>query len=387
MFERFEKTLEELKDKGLFRSIRYCEPVSPVRFRVEGRVFLNFGSNNYLGLTHHPEVIKASVEAVKIFGTGGGASRLITGSHILYEKLEKELAEFKGFPSCLVFSSGYTANIGIISALCSRKSAIFCDKLAHASIIDGALLSRAKFFRFFHNDTNHLEELLKKHKDYEFKLIITEGVFSMDGDIPPLPEILKLAEEYDALMLLDDAHATGVIGDSGRGTLEFFKLRSSRIICMGTLSKALASLGGFVCAEKIIIDYLVNKGRSLIFSTALPPSAVAVGIKALEIIKKEPERVKRLQKNIKYLRRRLSDKGIKTHEFPTAIFPIIIGDTRKTLEVSEYLAKKGIFAPAIRPPTVPEGTARLRISLSAMHSEEDLDLLADTLEEALSKIS
>ncbi len=386
--EEIKNELRVLKEKNLYRVLRKVEFLSPVRIKIEGKELISFCSNNYLGLTHHPEVISAGITALKLWGTGGEASRLISGNHILYKNLEKKLAEFKETETALVFPTGYSTNIGVISALAGvfssvskkGKAGIFCDKLAHASIIDACLLSRANFFRFKHNDPEDLRSLLKKHTDLFPKIIITEGVFSMDGDIAPLKELLEIAEEFDALLFVDDAHATGVIGKNGKGSLSFFNLKwNPRIIQMGTLSKALASLGGFVCTSEILKKYFINKCRSLIFTTALPPGVLAVSLKALEILAKDESLVLKLQKNVNLIKKLLKEEGFEVHDYPTAIIPLIVGDAERALSLSEKLFEKGFLVPAVRPPAVPEGKARLRITVSSAHTEEEIEAFVKAL--------
>jgi len=376
----FQEEVEELKKKGLHRNLLVIESAQRPRVKVEGRNFLLFSSNNYLGLANHPQLKKDTKKAIDKYGVGAGASRLISGNMILHQKLEKKIAEFKECEEAIIFTSGYTANIGVIPALVRSGDLVIIDKLCHASIIDGCRLSKAKLQVYPHRDVEALEKILKRSDKKAIKrLIITEGIFSLDGDISPLPEILTLAKKYEALILLDDAHATGVLGKEGRGTCEYFNLKDNCIIQMGTFSKALGSLGGFVGANKSLIDYLRNKARSFIYSTALPPSVIATSLSALEIVKSNPRPRERLWKNVNYLKKKLKELGFNLLNTTSQIIPLIVGDNEKTLRVSESLYQEGILIPAIRTPTVPKGTERLRITLMATHQKRDLDYLISVL--------
>ncbi|RKX59095.1 MAG: 8-amino-7-oxononanoate synthase [Thermodesulfobacteriota bacterium] len=380
------KEIEELKQKNLYRRLRELKILSPTHAIINGKEVILFCSNNYLGLTHHPEVINVANEIIKKYGTGSGASRLISGHNHLYKELENTLAKFKEVEAALVFSTGYTTNIGVISALVGRKDAIFCDKLAHASIIDGCLLSGAKIFRFKHNDLEHLKWLLEKETQYRRRLIITEGVFSMDGDLAPLPEIYELAGKYDAILLVDDAHGTGVIGEKGKGTLAYYGIKGERIIQIGTLSKAIGALGGFVGGSKIFIEYLINKARSFIFTTALPPAVIASAKKAIEILENDSTLLQKLRENILILRKGISELGFKLPPYPTPIIPLIVGEAEKALKLSERLFEEGFFIPAIRPPAVPKGSARLRITVSAMHTKKEINKLLNTIKKLINEL-
>ncbi len=351
---------------------------------IDGKKVLNLCSNNYLGLANDKRLKTAAISAIKKFGVGSGASRLVSGSNILHKRLEEKLADFKKQEACLVYPSGYSANLGIISSLADRNSIVFCDRLNHASIIDGIVLSRAQLVRYPHKDIKELERLLEHQsagvgtgpracpKQY---LIITDSVFSMDGDIAPLPELLRLAEKYDCLLMIDEAHATGVLGESGRGALEYFGLKANpRLIQMGTLSKALGGLGGFVCASRELIDYLVNRSRSFIFSTALPAALCASAIEAIKIIEKDKSRVQRLKENADFFRDGLRALGFDTLTSQSPIIPILTKDPRRTMELSQKLFKKGIFVQGIRPPAVPTGECRLRLTVTSSHTQDDLNL-------------
>ncbi len=383
VWEEIKTELDTLRQNNLWRQLREITPLSPTRAFINGKEVILFCTNNYLGLTHHPEVIKAAKEALNKYGTGSGAARLITGHNPLYAELEAILARFKQTEAALVFPTGYSANIGVISALVGRKDAIFCDKLAHASIIDGCLLSGARFFRFQHNNVDHLEKKLKSASSYRRRLIITEGVFSMDGDLAPLPELYVLAEKYDAILLVDDAHGTGVMGEKGRGTVFHYRLKGERIIQMATLSKAISALGGFIAGSRLLIEYLINKARPFIFTTALPPAVVASAKKAVEVMEKEPVHWQRLRENIGFLREGLRALGFELPPYPTPIVPLIVGEAETALKLSQKLFEEGLFIPAIRPPAVPPGKARLRITVSAAHTKEEIQILLDKIAQVM----
>jgi glycine C-acetyltransferase len=321
-------------------------------------------SNNYLGLANHPLARKAAIEAIERYGVGSGASRLISGTMTPHRELEERLKEFTG-KDTLLFNSGYHANTGIIPALAGRQDAIFSDRLNHASIIDGALLSRAELVRYPHRDVDSLERLIKKSRA-KGKFVITEGVFSMEGDTPPLREISSISSRYGATLIVDDAHGFGVMGKAGRGTPEHFSMDPPAVY-MGTLGKALGACGAFVSAEKNTIDLLLNRARTLLYSTALPPSVCAATIKALEILKAEPERRKKLRRNASAIR-----KGLGVNEGAAPIIALIVGDAGRTMRLAELLLEKGVFVQGIREPTVPEGTSRLRITVTSEHTESEV---------------
>ena len=370
--------LKETKEKGLYRDLRYIETAQSPRVKIEGKDFILLGSNNYLGLCDDSRLKKAAIDAINKYGVGSGGSRLTTGSYDIHKELEEKLASFKGTEASLIFNTGYMANIGVITSLCDRSSVIFCDRLNHASIIDGCRLSGAKLIRYNHCDMNDLLNKINKHKGSR-NLIVTDGVFSMDGDIAPLPDIIKIAKKHNIMTMVDDAHATGVLGKTGSGTLAYFGLDNEIDIMMGTLSKAVASEGGYVAGKKDLIDYLRNYARSFVYSTALSPSTIAVSIKALEIIEKDEESRVKLLKMSDWFQKELEIAGFNLIRTKTPIIPIMVGQVDKTVEFSKSLLKEGIYIPAIRPPSVPEGTSRLRVSLMATHTQQDL-------EEALTKI-
>ncbi len=375
--------LSRLEEEHLLRVFRNIESEQGVVVEIDGKSFVNFCSNNYLNLSTHPKVVAASREAAGKFGTGGGASRHVSGNHALYEALEGKTAAFKGHESCLVFPTGYMANVGVLSALCGKNDVIFSDELNHASLIDGCRLSRAETKVYPHCDVNALESLLSENTNAKHKFIVTDGIFSMDGDCAPIPEIVKTAEKYDATLIVDDAHGTETLGENGKGIAEYFRLEGKIPVVVGTYSKALGSLGGFVCASSTVIDYLKNKARSLIYTTALPPSVLAASCAALDVAQEEPWRREKLQENAKLLRESLIKAGYNVGHGEHHIIPVIVGDTEKTLALSQKLYDAGILAVAIRPPTVPEGTSRIRFSVT---TGSDLRIL-EKLRIALRKLN
>jgi glycine C-acetyltransferase len=368
-----ERELKERKEQGLLRSLRYLDSYQDRLVTIDGRQLINFCSNNYLGLANDARLKQASAEALERFGTGTGASRLICGSFSLHKKLEEAIANFKHTQGALVFNCGYMANLGIIASLMSKGGIIFSDRLNHASIVDALILSRAKFVRFNHTDVEHLEELLKANKDIEPKLIVTDTVFSMDGDLAPLKDIVRLAKKYSAAIMVDEAHATGVFGPQAAGLAQELGLSSQIDIQMGTLSKALGSFGAFVCAKKKIIDYLINTSRSFIYTTSLPAAVIAASLRAIEIIQREPQLRIRLWDNIRFMQQGLGSLGFNCLNSNSAIIPILTRDNKLTMEFSRELFKRGIFIQGIRPPTVGKNQARLRLTVIATHTRQDLE--------------
>lgn len=383
----FERELKDLKNKGLYRSLRTIGGAQGSRVRLEGREVLLLCSNDYLGLANHPKVKAAAVKAIERYGLGAGASRLVSGTMIPHAELEGRIAAFKGAQSAILFNSGYAANTGIIPALAGRGDIIYSDRLNHASMVDGCLLSRADVKRYRHRDLNDLERLLKKsppsENDMVKRLIVTDGVFSMDGDIAPLREMASLSEKYGAMLMVDDAHGTGALGNKGRGTAEHLSVRAESItVQMGTLGKALGAYGAYVAGSRDLIDYLINKVRPFIYSTALPPCVAAAAIAALDIVEQEPELRTALKGNARYMRAGLNDLGFDTIGSETQIIPVMIGDSDRAVEMMDNLLDEGIFVQAIRPPTVPEGTARLRVTVMASHTVEDLNRALDGFKKA-----
>ena len=376
----FQEQIEHLQGEHLFRSLFPIGSEQSTVIDYDGGKCLLFCSNNYLGLANHPALKMAATSAIESWGVGAGASRLISGNFNINRSLELRLAQFKQTESALVFTSGYTANIGAITALMEKTDLILADRRNHASLVDGCRLSKGKFRIYRHKDTDQLRRLLSSRKENQNTLIVTDGVFSMDGDIAPLPEILSLAEQFDAFIYLDDAHGTGVLGPRGRGTCDHFQLRSNRIIQMGTFSKALGGFGGFVAGGELLVKYLINKARPFIYTTALPPSVLASALASLDIVEKDSILRDQLWKNRDYLFHSLTQLGFNLCGSETPIIPLHIGSSEKALLFSQKLLQGGIFIPAIRPPTVPLGTSRLRMTLMATHTREQIDFLLLLLE-------
>lgn len=369
------ETLAELSDRGLKRKIRTVEGSQSREITLDGRKVLNFCSNNYLGLADDPRLGAAAAASITAEGFGSGASRLVCGNLSSHSRLEEKIAEFKGTERALLFSTGYMANLGIISSLYNRGDMIFSDKLNHASILDGILLSGAEYKRYAHVDMESLEAMLKAAPPLVKKLITTDSVFSMDGDIAPLPAIVALGKKYGAAVMVDEAHGLGVLGKNGKGAVEHFGLEGQIDIQMGTFSKAAGSFGAYCCGSNQLIDFLINKARSFIYTTGLPPSVAAASIKGLEIIFQEPQRREKLWKNTEFLLKALKDMGFDTLNTQTPIIPIVVKDALLSVRFSEKLFEEGIFVSAIRPPTVPANTARLRVTVMATHTEQDLNKL------------
>ena len=366
------KYIHEVKQHDLYRAPVSYQPLDAVHVEAEGQRYLLLATNNYLGLTHCLAVKQAAMDAIEEYGTGSGGARLTTGSHPLYEKLEQQLALFKGTEAALIFNTGYMANVGIISALVNKGDVIFSDALNHASIIDGCRLAKGQTAVYRHADMAHLAEVLENTPCQGQRFIVTDGVFSMDGDIAPLDKIVVLAEKYQAMVMVDDAHGVGVLGESGRGTADYFGLKGRVHIQMGTLSKSLAAEGGYVAGSQALIDYLVNKSRSFIFSTALSPGTVATGYAALEELQARPELVAKLLENADYMRRALVAAGLQIDGAVTPIIPIMVGEAALAVKMAQQLKEQGLIVSAIRPPTVMPGASRLRLTVSAAHEMADL---------------
>ena len=362
MRDKILRELEKFKNEDLYREMPEMENGAGKYIAIGDNQYLNLSSNNYLGLSELDIVRDEAVKAVENYGTTSGASRIVTGNYKIYDDLERKVASYKNFESALVYNSGYAANLAVYSALCGRDTLVFSDKLNHASIIDGIKLSGAKHIRYKHRDMADLEALLEKHKDAKEKVIATDTIFSMDGDVCPLYKIASLAEKYGAMTIIDEAHATGVFG-RGRGYAHEVGLTDRIDVHMGTFSKALGSFGGYVAADEVIIDFLRNKSRSFIYSTSLPPAVVGATIGALKYMAKYPEIGGRLLDAAEDLRLYLMDLGFDTGASMTQIIPVILGENKRALIAKEFLLEKGIYAAAIRPPTVPANSARLRLSL------------------------
>lgn len=371
--------LADIKNNGSYRTLRTIESAQTPRIMKDGRELILLSSNNYLGLTDHPKVKKAAIDAVSKYGTGAGGSRLTSGNTDLHDRLEEKIARFKGTESAIVFSTGYMANIGTIAAIMDKGDLILSDELNHASIIDGCRLSRADVRVYPHRDAAGMEKILKSSR-HRKKLIVTDGIFSMDGDIAPLPEIKDAAEKYDAMLMVDDAHATGVLGKHGGGTADHFNMKANMKadINMGTLSKALASMGGYVAGSNELIDYLRNRARSFMFSTALSPSSAAAALAAIEVIENEcPAR--KLWDNVTFYMKGLQKMGFSIKS-ETHIIPIFTGGPAATLDAAALLEKHGVFVSGIRPPAVPDGKGRIRTSIMATHSRKDIDIALSAIE-------
>lgn len=366
------ETLDSLQHAGLLRSLPRLEGAPGPRIVVNGRSVLLLCSNNYLGLATDERVKQAAAEAIRTFGCGATGSRLISGNLELYTTLEQELAEFKSAEAALVFPSGYQANVGAVSALAGPGDVIFSDALNHASLIDGSRLSRAEIAIYNHGDPEDLERQLRLYPAARRKLILTESVFSMDGDLAPLKDLVLLAKKHRALMMVDEAHATGVFGPTGAGCVEALGLQAQVDIQMGTFSKALGSLGGYIAGSRDLIRYLIQRGRSFVFTTGLPPAVLAASTAALRIARQEPERRESLWHNVRRLRAGLEQSGYDLGPEQSQILPLRLNDERRTMTACRFLLRQGVFVQGIRPPTVPPGTARLRIAPTAVHSEEDI---------------
>ncbi len=373
--------LGAIERRSLTRSIVTPESGPEAHVILGGKRYIHFTSNNYLGLSTDPRVIEAANAATQRYGAGASASRLLCGSTPLHEELEKRLAKLKGTQAALLFSSGYLANVGLISALLGPDDVLFSDSLNHASIIDGARLSRATTVVYRHCDLNDLEAQLKKAKAKR-KLIYTESVFSMDGDIAPLPGLVDLATRYGALLVIDEAHATGILGRDGAGALSHFKIKQGPLVVMGTMSKALGSAGGFVAGDETLIQFLINRCRTFIFNTALPAGSVGAALAALDVIKTEPWRREKVLALAQRLRDGFLRLGYPETPSQTQIVPLVIGAADAAVEMEQHLKHTGILAKAIRPPTVPKGTSRIRFNLMATHEEKDVDTVLKALSKA-----
>lgn len=363
--------LGELRERGLFRRLRLIEGPQGPSVTLDGRPVLLLCSNNYLGLADRTEVREAAAEAALRWGAGSGASRLISGNMEPHRELERRLAAFKGYEASLLFGAGYLANTGAIAALAGRGEVVFSDELNHASIVDGCRLSRAETFVYRHGDLDHLASGLREAGD-RAALIVTDGVFSMDGDVAPLPELLALARRHGARLMVDEAHATGAVGRGGRGSVAAAGLSGEVDVVVGTLGKALGSYGAYACANSETVEFLLNSARPFIFSTAPPPAAVGAALAALAVLEAEPELVGRLQTNAETLRGALAAEGLGVGASATQVVPVEVGDAETTMELCERALRRGVFAQGIRPPTVPKGSSRLRFTAMATHEPREL---------------
>jgi 8-amino-7-oxononanoate synthase len=379
-YTELQNKLNERAALGLLRQRHTLQSAQSPHIVVDGKSYLSFCSNDYLGLANHPQLIRALQQAAEQYGVGAGAAHLVSGHFGSHHQLELELASFVDKPAALLFSTGYMANLGVVQALVGKDDMVFADKFNHASLNDAMLLSRATVKRYRHNDMPQLVQLLDQTESGR-KLVITDAVFSMDGDLAPLPELLALCEKHDAWLLIDDAHGFGVLGEQGRGSLSHFGISSKRIIYMGTLGKAAGVFGAFVAAEQIVIDTLVNHARSYIYTTATPPALASAMLESLQLIASGDALRSHLQSLISQLRNGLSDLPWAVMPSATAIQPLLVGDNQAAVSLSDGLGERGIWVAAIRPPTVPHGTARLRITLSAAHSAVDVTRLIEALHE------
>jgi glycine C-acetyltransferase len=377
--------LDELHRRGLYRSLRPISGPQGPQVLLDGRPVLLLCSNNYLGLTDHPRVRQAAADAAMRWGTGAGASRLVSGNMQPHRRLEQRLAAFKGAEAALLFGSGYLANLGTISALAQRGEVVFSDELNHASIVDGCRMARAETFVYEHANPEHLAWGLNQAEG-RGSLIVTDGVFSMDGDVAPLHDLVELARRHDCRLMVDEAHATGCIGPGGRGTVAEAGLTDEVDVIVGTLGKALGSYGAYVCGSEEIIEYLLNVARTVIFSTALPPPAVGAALEALEVLRDEPDLVTRLEANASTLRAGLVEAGLPVASSQTQIVPLLVGDAGRAMDLCEAALEHGIFAQAIRPPTVPDGTSRLRLTVMATHRRAQLQRAARTIATAAREV-
>lgn len=377
-----EDVLQDLRDRGLYRKLRVVSGPQGPRVLLDGKPVLLLCSNNYLGLADHPRVRQAAADAAMRWGVGAGASRLVSGNMTIHRRLEEQLADFKGSEGCVLFGSGYLANTGVVQALARKGDVVFSDELNHASIVDGCRLAGADVFVYDHCDVEHLAWGLRE-ADGRGSLIVTDGIFSMDGDVAPLEQIIEVANRYDARVMVDDAHATGATGPGGRGTVAAAGLESEVDIVMGTLGKALGSYGAYACCDRTMAKYLVNTARTLIFSTALAPPAVAGALAALELLREQPARVEKLQRNASVLRDALKAESLDVGGSETQIIPLVIGEADATVKASERALAHGVFAQAIRPPTVPQGGSRIRLAVMASHTKTELKLAAKVLAAAV----
>ena len=373
MLRDFKQEIINLETRHLRRQLRIVESPSDTTITIEGRQFISMASNNYLGLANHPAVNQAAIEAIEQWGVGASAARLIAGTMTPHHQLEQDLAQFKQVEAALTFGTGYTTNLGLIPSLIDREGVILADRYCHASLIEACRLSRARLRVFHHNDVEHLEKLLRKREKAWPTLVVTEGVFSMDGDLAPLPDLLTLCQTHEATLVIDDAHGTGVMGKNGRGTVEHFGVDPQDVIQMGTLSKAIGTSGGYVAGPASLKDYLINTSKAFIYTTAQPPAIAAASSVAIRIIQHEPARRERLRTNRNDLHASLTDMGFQLADSQSPILPIIVKSPETALKMSQALYEAGVYVPAIRPPTVPKHSSRLRLTVSSEHTQEQME--------------
>ncbi|WP_299092195.1 glycine C-acetyltransferase [uncultured Metabacillus sp.] len=381
-FEYLQSELDEMKKQGTFRTLIPLESDQGAKVIINGKEVIQLSSNNYLGLTSHPRLRKAALEAVENFGAGTGSVRTIAGTFTMHKELEEKLAEFKHTEAALVFQSGFTTNQGVLSSILTKEDVVISDALNHASIIDGIRLTKAARKVYNHVDMADLERALQESKDFRVRIIVTDGVFSMDGNIAPLPEIVDLAEKYDALVMVDDAHASGVLGENGRGTVNHFGLDGRVHIQVGTLSKAIGVLGGYVASSRTLIDYLIHRGRPFLFSTSHPPAVTAACSEAIRVLLEEPHLIERLWENTTFFKDGLNHLGFNIGKSNTPITPVILGDEALSHQFSDKLLEYGVFAQGIAFPTVAKGLARVRTIVTAEHTEDQLQEALDIFEKA-----
>ncbi|MEC1406599.1 glycine C-acetyltransferase [Bacillus halotolerans] len=385
-FEFLKAKLERMKENHTWQDVKQVESMQGPSVTVNHKKVIQLSSNNYLGFTSHPRLIKAAQEAAQQFGAGTGSVRTIAGTFTMHQELEKKLAAFKKTEAALVFQSGFTTNQGVLSSILSKDDIVISDELNHASIIDGIRLTKADKKVYQHVNMSDLEKVLRKSMNYRMRLIVTDGVFSMDGNIAPLPDIVELAEKYDAFVMVDDAHASGVLGENGRGTVNHFGLDGRVHIQVGTLSKAIGVLGGYVAGSKVLIDYLRHKGRPFLFSTSHPPAVTAACMEAIDVLLEEPEHMERLWENTHYFKSMLVQMGFTLTQSETPILPILIGDEGAAKQFSDQLLSQGVFAQSIVFPTVAKGKARIRTIITAEHTKEELDQALDAIEKTAKEL-
>jgi glycine C-acetyltransferase len=386
--ESLQGDLDQLRRDGLFRPLRVLESPQAAEVVIGGRRLINLSSNNYLGLNTHPRLIEAAVQAAREWGAGSGAVRTIAGTQTLHEELERRLAVFKKTPAALTFQSGYAVNVGVLSAMLEEGDVVVSDKLNHASIIDGIRLTKADRLLYEHTDVDDAERALKQARDKGYRriLLVTDGVFSMDGDIAPLPALVERAEQYGAAVMVDDAHASGVLGSNGRGTTDHFGLHGRVALNIGTLSKAVGVVGGYIASTQIVRDFLIHKGRPFLFSSSHPPAVVAACIAAVDVLEQEPELIDRLWENTRYYKEKLRELGFDLGRSETPITPVMCGEAGVAMQLSDMLLERGVFAQGIGFPTVPRGQARVRTIVCATHTRDQLDRALDAFADAGAKL-
>ncbi|KIN52926.1 glycine C-acetyltransferase [Bacillus subtilis] len=385
-FEFLKAELDSMKENHTWQDIKQLESMQGPSVTVNHQKVIQLSSNNYLGFTSHPRLINAAQEAVQQYGAGTGSVRTIAGTFTMHQELEKKLAAFKKTEAALVFQSGFTTNQGVLSSILSKEDIVISDELNHASIIDGIRLTKADKKVYQHVNMSDLERVLRKSMNYRMRLIVTDGVFSMDGNIAPLPDIVELAKKYDAFVMVDDAHASGVLGENGRGTVNHFGLDGRVHIQVGTLSKAIGVLGGYAAGSKVLIDYLRHKGRPFLFSTSHPPAVTAACMEAIDVLLEEPEHMERLWENTAYFKAMLVKMGLTLTKSETPILPILIGDEGVAKQFSDQLLSRGVFAQSIVFPTVAKGKARIRTIITAEHTKDELDQALDVIEKTAKEL-